>query len=514
MVFVLLIASAVVAFAFAKWWPMQVDAGWYSYPGYALSEGRDPSENMLPPASLPLDKPGIRSLFPWENRSFLLVRLYAMWFSVAGHSQISLACFGIFMWLGLSALIGLAVWIASRNKWATTAAVLAATTDSMIIKESMADLRPDVPLAIVAVGALCCLLWFLRRPNAGAWLVSGLLLGTLPLVHTTGVLPLGALLATVGLIWVFAWGRRDHARLSLIFLIAIALAAVLFRQPIVDVLIPTHVPLEFEKIGRHDMAQRWHEMLDAGVLVKVTHELERWKGYFANANIAQFAFLITGLAGLVAPGDGNPKRGFHLNLLAGWIAGVALISLLDPHFTSTHMIPLVSLGYAYAGIGWGRWLERGFASMRGAPQILLAALCCLGMIVKSAEAVHLVHKGAANGVTHAEITELLSRALPPTPGTLWAFAPTSIWLYLPSGGTTVLVDQRGKRNYLDSEAWPRISVLIVDSDFLGYGWRKTIDDGIACGNLHPIGRVGDADVDAIYYLEAFQVLHVPRCETR
>ena len=45
---VLFVAAAALVFAIAKWWPLQTDAGWYSYPGYALSEGRDPSENLLP----------------------------------------------------------------------------------------------------------------------------------------------------------------------------------------------------------------------------------------------------------------------------------------------------------------------------------------------------------------------------------------------------------------------------------------------------------------------------------
>jgi len=46
---ILIALTALTLAAFYAWFvPLQTDGGWYSYPGYALSKGRDPSENLLP----------------------------------------------------------------------------------------------------------------------------------------------------------------------------------------------------------------------------------------------------------------------------------------------------------------------------------------------------------------------------------------------------------------------------------------------------------------------------------
>jgi hypothetical protein len=41
------VLSALALAAVYAWFvPISIDGGWYSYPGYALSQGRDPGENM------------------------------------------------------------------------------------------------------------------------------------------------------------------------------------------------------------------------------------------------------------------------------------------------------------------------------------------------------------------------------------------------------------------------------------------------------------------------------------
>jgi hypothetical protein len=51
-------------------------------------------------------------------------------------------------------------------------------------------------------------------------------------------------------------------------------------------------------------------------------------------------------------------------------------------------------------------------------------------------------------------------------------------------------------------------VLIIDSNFLNYGWASVAQDGVAKGWLRPIGRVGRPNDEAIYYMEAFRVVHI------
>jgi hypothetical protein len=87
----------------------------------------------------------------------------------------------------------------------------------------------------------------------------------------------------------------------------------------------------------------------------------------------------------------------------------------------------------------------------------------------------------------------------------WAVGPTSIWLYVPQRGTPVIIDDRADPGVVKSALWNRVSVLVIDSDFLRWGWGRIAREGVAAGWLKPIGQVGTpADK---YCLEAFRVEH-------
>lgn len=50
-----------------------------------------------------------------------------------------------------------------------------------------------------------------------------------------------------------------------------------------------------------------------------------------------------------------------------------------------------------------------------------------------------------------------------------------------------------------------MSVLVIDSDFLKWGWGGIARNGVAAGWLQPIGRVGKPGDP--YCLEAFRIEH-------
>ena len=151
--------------------------------------------------------------------------------------------FGVLQWLALAAFVGWGVNGATGSRWAAGAAALAALSDVQLIYESLADLRPDVPLALIGLAALCFLVNFLRRRSPVSFIACGLLIALLPLVHTTGVMPAAMMLTCVA---VSALIPRD-GRLSKPYMLACAtlaavtLAVFIFRKPIADVLIPTKV---------------------------------------------------------------------------------------------------------------------------------------------------------------------------------------------------------------------------------------------------------------------------------
>jgi hypothetical protein len=490
-----------------SWYVINTDGGWYSYPAYAMAQGRDPDENLLPPDQLSLATPGVRSLFQWDNRGFLLTRMQWAWFEVAGEGAASIGIFGLLQWIGLAVLIGLAVYRGSGNGWASGAAAIAALSDSKLIHESLADLRPDIPLAVTAVASLLFLIVYIRRRSAMSLAAFAVLLALLPLIHTTGVLPTAMLLTCLAILALIPdEGRLSRSRLLAAALIAGGVLAVFFlRQPILDVLIPSKVPLALQVSGRHDLPVLLEHVAHRGVGWKVAKEAHRWSGYFAGANLAQLLFLAGGLLLLLGRAWRRRLTSEQLCLPAGWIVGVLVLTFTDPHFTPTHLIPLIALGYVMAGVGWAMPLARPAAApAHGRAMVALCVLSALAFGLKSAEAVSEIYRGTHQHVGGSEVRALLAKAFPKT-GVTWAVGPTSIWLYAPRGGTPVILDERSDPGIVRTQLWKRVGVLVVDSDFLHYGWRDIIKEGVAQRWLRPIGEVGKPD--GIYFMEAFRVEH-------
>jgi hypothetical protein len=503
----LLIATCVFAAGRVIWRVINTDGGWYSYPGYALSQGRDPDENLLAPDQLPLTTPGVRSLFKWENRSFLLTGIDWGWFELAGHGETSIVTFGVLQWLALAALVGFAVHRATGNRWAAGAAALAALSDVQFIYESLADLRPDIPLAVIGVGSLGLFIDFLRRRSPLSFIASGALVALLPLVHTTGVMPAAMMLTCIAVSALIPTdGRLSRPyMLACATLIAATLTAFIFRKPISDILIPSRVSLAVQLTGRHDLPGLLLGMARRGVAWKLVRERGRWASYFLPGNLPQLLFLLVGLFTLLRAAwrrrSGMAER---LWLPAGWLVGILTLTVTDPHFTDTHMIALIAMGYVMAGVGWGLLLEGSRLTPRTQGVLALAVLAFMGLGLRTAQAALDVRQGIDQGVSRAAVRSLLTRVFPGS-GVTWAVAPTSIWIYAPQQGRTVLMDVRDDPGIVKTALWQRVSILLIDSNFLQWGWGRIAREGVAEGWLRPIGHVGTPRDK--YCLEAFRVVH-------
>jgi hypothetical protein len=481
----LIIATCVFGAGRVIWRVISMDGGWYSYPGYALSEGRDPDENLLPPEHLSLAAPGVRSLFPWENRSFLLTRIDWAWFDLAGHGQASIVTFGVLQWLALAALVGWGVLCATGSRWAAGAAALAASSDVQLVYESLADLRPDVPLALIGIAALCFLVNYLRRRSPVSFIACGFLTALLPLVHTTGVMPAAMMLTCVAMSALIPRDGRPSKpyMLACAMLVAVTLAVFIFRKPIADVLIPTQVPLADQLPGRHDLPAMVLGMAHRGVGWKLAQERQRWTSYFLGGNVPQLLFLLTGLIALLrAAWRLRSEMAAWLLLPAGWLAGIVVLT----------------------GVGWSLLLDRRLPVVRTQGVLALAVLAFLCLGLRTAQAAVDIDQGIHQGVSRAAVSRMLTKVFPGT-GVTWAVGPTSIWMYVPQSGRTVIVDQRSDPGIVRTALWRRISILVIDTDFLKWGWGGIARQGVAAGWLRPIGQVGKPGDK--YWLEAFSVEH-------
>jgi len=288
-------------------------------------------------------------------------------------------------------------------------------------------------------------------------------------------------------------------------LAAATLAIFVFRKPIMDVLIPTRVPLADQLAGRHDLPAMLAGMAHRGVGWKLAQERQRWTSYFLAANVPQLLFLLTGLSALLrAAWQRRSQMAERLWLPAGWLAGIAVLTVTDPHFVSTHLIPLVAMGYVMAGVGWALLLDdrQPLMATQGVVALAVLAFLCLGL--RTAQAAVDVDQGIHQGVSRAAVGRLVAKVFPGT-GVTWAVGPTSIWMYVPQSGRTVIVDDRSDPGIIRTALWRRMSVLVIDSDFLQWGWGKIARQGVAAGWLQPLGRVGRPGDK--YWLEAFRVEH-------
>lgn len=499
---------AIMAFSLAAsyaWFvPLRTDGGWYSYPGYALSQGRDPSENLLPLSQIATRQvSGVSAVFRWENRSHLVVRLHQAWFTLFGTTILSLKVFGAIQWLGVATVVGWAIWLACGSRPAAVAGAIAALSDSWLIAAALADLRPDVPIALVAC---LCLLAITRYQRGGmtAWLFLAYVLAVaLPLLHFTGILALvfcGVFASTLA-----GLSASDGPRKRLA-MVGIGLAgglAFFFRQRLLDSMIPTSLPPELESTFRPDLGLKLRQIVAHGVLDKMLVEAGRWSDYFLLSNAVHSVFIGVGLSCLAvrATGVGTQATRLRYALLAAFAASV-IATLADPHATVSHLIPIAALAYVAAGVGLVS-LSRT-RSERAA--LATALLCILAAAVKGSHALAVARAGLATQVSNAALASFVSKHLD-TRDSRVVIAPTLLWPYVDASRSVVLVDPGARSWSLTDERWQFVSALALDEDILGRNWRALTAALVSCGSITRVASFGRRG--SVFYLEVFRLARAP-----
>jgi hypothetical protein len=497
-----LVAFAAVTLAASYAWfvPLQTDGGWYSYPGFALAHGRDPSENLLSPDRLARESSGVRAAFGWENRSFLIVRFHQVWFALAGTTVFSLKVFGALQWLAVTVLVWLAVRLAVRSTAPALVAALAAMSDSWLISESMADARPDVPIALVACACVVAVTQGYRERRWPWVVVASILAAMLPLLHTTGILAFTCCAVLAGALAVVPSPDGSARRWPLVVVVVAGTLGFLFRQVIVDALVPTRLPVSAELPFRHDLWIKLRGIVAGGALAKLGTEVGRWCDYFLVSNGAHLVFVAAGLSGLLASvvrSDDAYQRRLSLGFLAAAAAAPAAM-LFDPHPTPSHSVPLAVLTYIASGVGL----------LSIASRIPLRAVRCsllivgLGAaIIKGAHAAELSRASMAAGVSNRSVARFVSDVLNGQ-GDQLAVAPTFLWPYVPPTRSVVLIDPGSRPWEPTDPRFGSLSAVILDRDFLARGWRSLSRTMVQCGAFVEADSLG---VREGFRLEAYEV---------
>jgi hypothetical protein len=503
---VVVLMTVLLGASYAWFVPLQTDGGWYSYPGYALSQGRDPSENLFPGHQLARESSGVRAAFGWELRSFLIVPLHAAWFVIAGTSLVSLKVFGILQWLAVTGLVGFAVWLATGDRFASSVAALAAMSDSWLISESMADLRPDVPIAVAAV---CCLVATLKYADSQRWhwlATASIAAASLPLLHTTGVLALAFCGSMAGVLAIAPRSDAAGRRWEMLFIGAGGVLTFLFKQDIVDVLLPTTLPEAAQLPFRDDLSLKLQELLAGGLMSKLGMEAARWFDYLLVSNAAHLLFLGIGFYGVVVTGfrsENQDKQVFHVALITGSAIGIAAF-LANPHHWPSHIVPVAALLYIVSGVGLGGlpWATRSTFLRRS-----FVALGLLVALLRAGHCYELVRSSVTEGVSNKSLVQFISATLEPGVSRL-AIAPTLIWPYVEQTRSVVLIDPGARMWEPTDPRWPSITTVILDRDLMARGWSAFATTMTQCGAFEKKGSLGRSSGGG-FYLEAYAVIRPP-----
>jgi len=498
----LCLATLMLAAVYTWQIPLRTDGGWYSYPGYALANGRDPSENLLPPEELRDHSHGIRAAFGWENRTSLLVLTHAAWFRLAGADPSSIRVFQILQWLLLSSAIAAGAWALTRDRLTTLAIGLVAVSDSWVMSESLSDLRPDAPLATISMVCLAAMILYCRSFKTRYALLAIIAAAAMFLMHATGAIPFAGCAAFAGIYVLLAYRRGVRVPWLLLAAVLAGGVAFIWRVQIFDVLIPTHVPPALEEAVRYDYLSKVIGAYADGIGPKLHRELMRWIDYVFVSNVLHGLVIVGGLVlTWRSRRSSQSERGIEaIAVVAAFIGAFLTITILNPHIAPSQLLSLVCIGYVAAAPGVAALLQRHDQKLvRGVILFMILGVATL----RAAHASNTYLSLSRAGVSIASVKALMRRTVSGHPDQM-VIAPTIVWPYIPGDASVVLIDVRRAPWPATSPMWRGISTLLVDREFLEKGWGPVMSDLEACGAVEDIGTVGLADRG--YYLRSLRMV--------
>ena len=498
----LLVVSATLAVTYAWFVPLATDGGWYSYPGYALAMGRDPAENLLTLDAIKAVPESVRAIFAYELRSFLIVPFHATWFTLAGTSLLSLKVFGLVQWVLLAALVVLTVRYVTGARTAAYVAGLATLSDSWVISQAIGDLRPDVPNALAAT---LCMLALLRYQKTSQWWWLALGVSTavaLALLHLTSILAL-TFLSTFALALVVMREQGARWRFELALVPACAFLAVLFRQPIMDLVVPTQLRTADVLPYRDDLWAAWQSVVAMGVWGKALFEADRWFDYFFLTNITQLLFIGLGAAGLAVASRRVEDRVSRAFLWAALVS-VPVMMIIDPTHTRGHLVPLASLAYVGAGIGLAELLRSRFAIPAGHGVVVIGVIA---LALRTVLAADMVRSHGQHGISNPNVVQFMADVIDPESHHV-VIAPTFLWPYVDKGSSVVMIEPGSRLWHSQDERWQMVSKVIIDRDFRRRGWGEFSAQMERCSSFVRESSVGSSSGEG-FFLEAYRVVGKP-----
>lgn len=498
-VLLVLLASTLLLATYYRHVPLLQDGGWYSYPGYALAEGGDPSENVPGYAIDPLPD-RVVAKFLWENRSNLTVPIFAAWFHLADASWQSLRVLGAMQLLLLATFAALLVLHATSSRLLAVAAFAVSFSDSVVIAATMSNARPDVTIAVWAMAAL---LAATRLQETGSRLATTgtlLLAVTLPLLHVTSAIAIAALsvyCALLALRPIHGNNTTASTRAVLALVSVIPVLIYLVRQPLLDAMIPTAVPASIEAVGQHSLVQKLLSNFSGGPGAKAAMEWPRWRNYFVVANIPHLLLIVAGVAASVVWRRRPETSGLGGRLFIA-VAVASLVQLItDPHGTSSHLIILAQMAYVASLMILAPAVnaEAPPATHRIIHGLRLPLLLLFVAVMKLGH-IYSVHRNFARESIDNYTIEVAMQewVRARAGGPARAIGPAELWPYVsPLRAPIVIMDlDRSKvPSTLDEPEFGGVDTLIINEDYWEFGWGERVRKWQREGTISPTLSIGE-----------------------
>jgi hypothetical protein len=482
--------------------PLGQDGSWYSYPAYAWSQGGDPSENI--PTVMRQTPPPMREVvkFGWENRSNLTVLLTRAWFGVVAPSWASIKWFGVVQLAALALLVAAVTLRLTGDRLLASFSACLVISDARVLEQALASARPDLFISAVSMALLLLLLIARSSPNWKLWISAIVLAACLPMLHTSAANAMAFLMVFMTLV---ALADQNYIKSSRSIVVGIGLSGLLlivffYKQPLLDILIPTHVSLGDELPARHNMVEELEGIVRGGLKAKVTMEVNRWRDYFFMGGVAQFLTIATGLVlAAVLLRRRNPAFATALALFGAFLCAAISMAIFDSHPMVAHALVVAVFGYVGAIALAGAANRAGIITDRH-----LRAGCILVLLI--AGTTNFLHAQRLNrqyrvpNITNAAEQTALLDALPAT-GDVKVIGPTEVWPYLASRKQPLILidDDRARFSRLGGKLPENVDpnyagagYLVVNKElFATWQWNQMIDQWINQHLIVKISELGD-----------------------
>jgi hypothetical protein len=471
-------AAAALIVAHVVYTPLQVDGAWYGYPGYALSQGRDPGENFAPLRSLLDEESGTRVSFDFDTRNLRAYPL-AAWFKVFGTSIWSVKAVSL-LELALLLVVVALVLRGAVGAIPATIGILLVASDVAALALGATDLRPD--LLVGVLGAALFGLTVAHR-SAFSWQRFGaavLLAFCLVFVHLTAAVAFSVIGGAMLMDFLLNRTAFDRTRfVTYGAVLATGAVGFLFDREIRGALIPTASDpstLYYADFGVFDLARIANK------------EISRWFGYFSDTNLPLLVALaaVLVLMAMTFRAQLSAGRKLSVPLAFGVVCGSIVLAVLNPHRASSHAFSVVVLAAMLAAYA----LDAASADRRQRTVgLFLCLVLCAGAVAKLALTAKIVVEHEAAGFSNNVLLDGVREELTRRSAKV-VVGPSKLWAYVEPDQGVLIVDIRSGDLRALGEVMDRVDLLLLDEEFRNFRFVDALRRDLPGVELELVGTIG------------------------